>query len=360
MHVISGDLWAGAESQAFTLLKHLATEVKLHVILMNEGELSRRLQKLDIQVTVLDESKLSSLKILFGLIKIIRKFNPDILHTHRQKENILGNFANLLGTPLFKPRARSVRTTHGAPESTPKGKQKIQVFVDKFVGLLLQQAVIAVSTDLGEKLKDIYPAAKIHIIHNGVDSPALLSNAEAADFLLQAPNDTHIGIIGRIEPVKRIDIFIDMANILLSTTEPTGKLKFHIIGDGSLRSSMEAMAVQLGLSQDIFFHGHRSDIASCISSLDVIVMCSDHEGTPMLALEALALGTPLIAHNTGGLKNILADYPELLITNHTPQGYSDGLQKLRLNNNIEIKLTEQYSATSNKSQTLALYKSLIC
>jgi glycosyltransferase involved in cell wall biosynthesis len=88
-------------------------------------------------------------------------------------------------------------------------------------------------------------------------------------------------------------------------------------------------------------------------------MCSDHEGTPMLALEALALGIPLVAHNTGGLKNILAEHQELLITNHTPQGYADGLQKLLLKTPIDIKLTEQYSATSNKNQTLVLYKSLI-
>src|SRR3954468_17899454 len=130
MHIISGDLWAGAESQAFTLLKHLNADTILHVVVMNEGELYRRLQSLQITVTLIPESGLNSVKILTRLIAIIRSFKPDILHTHRQKENILGNLANVLATFPLKKRAASVRTAHGAPEFLPKGKQKIQVWLD--------------------------------------------------------------------------------------------------------------------------------------------------------------------------------------------------------------------------------------
>jgi glycosyltransferase involved in cell wall biosynthesis len=360
MHIISGDLWAGAESQAFTLLKHLHTNVSLHVVIMNDGELFRRLEAVKIPVTLIPEIQLSSAQVLKRLIKIVHTFNPDVLHTHRQKENILGNLANLLAAIPFKKRAPSVRTAHGAPEFAPKGKQKIQVWLDNWVGKYLQQSVIAVSNELANKLGKIFSPDKIHVIHNGVDTAALHTEKKIADFRQQAPHSLHIGIIGRVEPVKRVDIFIDMANLLLKDNNPSRPMKFHIIGNGSLRSEMEEKINQLELGDQIHFHGHRTDMAACIASLDAIVMCSDHEGTPMTALEALALSTPLIAHKTGGLIDVLKDFPSLLVSNHSGEGYAEAVRNnILLESTFEIKLNPSYDAIKNKEDTLNLYKSLV-
>lgn len=358
MHIISGDLWAGAESQAFTLLKHLHNSVSLHVVLMNESELFKRLEAEKIPVSLIPESELSSFKILIRLIQVIRKFSPDVLHTHRQKENILGSFANLFASLPFKKRSPSVRTTHGAPEFAPKGKQKIQVWLDTWTGKYLQQAIIAVSSELAEKLKPLYRANKIHVIPNGVDREALQAQVTTADFRQQAPNHKHIGIIGRLEPVKRIDIFIEMANLLLNMNDLPQPLKFHIIGDGGLRSTMEEKVIQLGISNHIYFHGHRHDMASCISSLDAIVMCSDHEGTPMTALEALALGTPLIAHKTGGLIDALNNDSSHLVSNHSSEAYATAVHAIIFKNNPEFIFNPIYKAAQNKESTLNLYKLL--
>lgn len=355
MHIISGDLWAGAEAQAFTLLKHLHANTRLHVVLMNEGELCHRLQHLQIPVTVVSESHFSSLQILIRLIHIIREFKPDVLHTHRQKENILGNLANLLSASFFRKRTFSVRTAHGAPEFTPKGKQKIQVWLDNWTGKYLQQAIVAVSSDLAEKLKTIFPANKIHIIRNGVDSSELRKEAETVDFRLQEPEHIHLGIIGRIESVKRIDIFIDMAKILLSNTITNKPFKFHIIGDGSLRTEMENRAGKLLQDKHIVFHGHRSNVASYIHSLDAIIMCSDHEGTPMVALEALALETPLIAHNTGGLTEILESFPRLLVLPNTADEYASKVLQLFTNPSLKVKLDEKFAAATNAKLTTLIY-----
>jgi glycosyltransferase involved in cell wall biosynthesis len=325
---------------------------------MNDGELYRRLQCLQITVTLVPESALNSLKILARLVALIRSFKPDVLHTHRQKENILGNLANLLATFPFKKRAASVRTAHGAPEFLPKGKQKIQVWLDNMVGEYLQQAIISVSADLAAKLGHIFPTRKIHVIQNGVDSAALRADVTITEFRSTAPNKLHIGIIGRIESVKRIDIFIETAKQLTQSLSVTQSLNFYVIGDGSLRLEMEKKATELGLVSKINFLGHRNDIASCIHSLDAIVMCSDHEGTPMTALESLALGTPIIAHEVGGLAEVLKDYPKLLVANHSPEGYAEALLNLFSATNIEIALNPVYEATTNTESTLRLYKTL--
>src|SRR5690606_28932171 len=161
MHIISGDLWAGAEVQAYTLLKFLREECDLHVVLMNHGELETRLAALGIPVTVIDESRHNSISILLKLRKLIMSVRPHIIHTHRQKENILGSLAN-----FFCYRAPCVRTSHGASEFAAQGIRQLQVILDRLVGQYLQDAIISVSEDLARKLKVHFPARKIHIIKN--------------------------------------------------------------------------------------------------------------------------------------------------------------------------------------------------
>ncbi|GGY82233.1 glycosyl transferase [Cellvibrio zantedeschiae] len=356
MHIISGDLWAGAEVQAYTLLKKLQPHTNLYVVLMNHGELENRLREINIHVTVLDETVLTSLAIIGQLRKLIRELKPDVLHTHRQKENIFGNLANVLAVPFFRWRAKSIRTSHGAPESTPKGKQKLQVWLDTWIGNHLQQCVIAVSDDLAKKLTSIFPPDHIRVVHNGVDYEALLASAKTAEFKLAFPEYKHIGIIGRIQPVKRVDIFLETAALLLLKHQ---HIKFHVIGDGNLKGQMEEKAELLGITDNVVFHGHRADIASCIVSLDVIVMCSDHEGTPMTGLEALALGTPLIAHDVGGLHEMLCTQPELLVCDHSPSGYFEAINNVLVNNNYKPVLAKHYDADVNSLATLEIYKSLL-
>lgn len=353
MHIISGDLWAGAEVQAYTLLKELRTECELHVVLMNPGELADRLKMLEIPVTLLDETRMNPVKILLGLRNIMLLFRPDIVHTHRQKENILGAVANLLSV-----RSKCVRTSHGAPEFLAKGVRQLQPILDNFIGRYVQHGIISVSDDLTQKLQRIFPAKKIYTIPNGIDKESLVSQRQETDFRINEPDKIHIGIIGRLEPVKRIDIFLRMAALLLGNPSEKPML-FHVVGEGSQRKILEGDCNALGLHGSVIFHGHRKDIPALISSLDMVVMCSDHEGTPMTALETLALGIPLIAHNVGGLKEILEKYPEWQVNEHTPRGYANVVTAVSRNYPQQIVLDESYFSHCNARKILALYKRLL-
>lgn len=354
MHIISGDLWAGAEVQAYTLMKHLRNQCDISAIVLNPGRLADELQQLDIPVVVLDEAQYGSLDLVSKMRKEMFAFRPDIVHTHRQKENILGSLANSLSV-----RAKSVRTSHGAPEFKPQGFRKFQAWLDYLVGRYLQSVIIAVSDDLSIKLSDSFPKDKIEVVYNGVDVASLKTKATPAEFRRNAPDAKHIGIIGRIEPVKRIDLFVQMAEILKDQL-PDQQLRFHIIGEGKLRPQIESHTKKSGSNDYIFFHGYRDDIPSCLASLDVLIMCSDHEGTPMIALEALALNTPVVAHNVGGLKEILEDWPDFHVTQHTAEGYAKAVTKF-LEHSVrpQVRLTERYMANKNAEQTASLYLQLI-
>lgn len=356
LHIISGDLWAGAEVQAYTLLTSLKDRCDLHVVLMNDGELAHKLKLANIATEIIDEQQISAIGIIRKLIALIRTLKPDLIHTHRQKENILTSLANLAANILPWRRIKSLRTTHGAPEHSAKGLKRMIIWLDNLAGKYAQDAVIAVSQDLARKLMNTFPEQHIHIIENGIDCNALNKLTPAPDIRAGAEDHIHIGIVGRLEPVKRVDLFIQTAKQLLNP-EQQHKLKFHVIGDGKLKNALMLQVQQLGIGDAIVFHGHRTDSTAAIAALDIIIMCSDHEGTPMTALETLALGKPLVAHSVGGLREILADYPELLIVQHNPEGYSRSLLQL-FDQPVRTQLKPIYTSDENAARTLQLYRTL--
>lgn len=366
LHIASGDLWAGAEVQIFTLLSQLHghEHVEVHAALLNEGELARRLRNQGIPVTVYDETRLSGVTIFQRLRRLMRNIRPDVIHTHRQKENVLGAFACLLSV-----RVPCVRTSHGAPEHMHRGwgslHKRLFAATDVFCGKHLQQRIVAVSSDLAAILRRTFESEKIVVIENGVDTAALESIAPSADFRIADPGATHIGIVGRLVPVKRVDIFLDTAATLLAQA-PERKWRFHVIGDGSLRAQLQHRAAQLGISANVVFHGHRSDSAVCLASLDALVMCSDHEGMPMTPLEAIATGTPIVAHDIGGLADILnGGAGGVLVDNHSSQGYAKALLQLLASDQATLvalgrcRVQNRFSAQHNAEQILQMYRRLI-
>ena len=350
VHIISGDRWAGAEVQAHTLITELINQGHtLHAILLNGGELANKLRDAGATVRIFDETRLSTWKIFSSLRRELKAIRPDVIHTHRQKENILGSIANKL-----TGGAKCVRTVHGAPEYTPKGFQKLQCMLDRFCGNYLQDNVIAVSDDLRNKLTTVFHKDKLCTIHNGLNPELVSKSLHTPDFKLQHPEIQHIGIVGRLEPVKRVDIFIRMAYILAQEM-PNTLRHFHIFGDGSLKSKLVEQVATLDMSEHITFHGHRSDIRSCINSLDAVVMCSDHEGLPMTALECLALGTPVIAHRTGGLTALLQEHETLTTKSNIPESYAAIINQLDRQLSKDIPYPQDYNLIHTLNKTIYCY-----
>jgi glycosyltransferase involved in cell wall biosynthesis len=353
IHLISGDRWAGAEVQVFTLLKELSKNYDVFAIVLNQGELVRRLKELDVPVTIYDETQVSSWKIFIGICRTLKLIKPDVVHTHRQKENILGSIANQLII-----RAKCIRTVHGDSEFIPTGIARLQFFLDKFCGRYLQQAVIAVSEDLRQKLMEKLPANKIVTIVNGIDPEETRLNLKYPDFKLTMPDKKHIGFVGRLDPVKRVDLFLEMA-FLLQKEHPEIPWHFHIFGEGKLKAEMLSLSSQLGISNSVIFHCHRMDINNCILGLDAAVLCSDHEGLPMIALECLAIGTPLIAHNVGGLSQLMRTTPEQLVLQHNAPGYSKAVYKFIANKKTNAPYPENHTIKNTANHIVDLYTSIL-
>lgn len=366
MHIASGDLWAGAEVQLYTLAKSLnqQTDTRVSIVLMNHGMLEQKLREEGIDVIVLDESHLNGLKILQQLTRISRELKPDIIHTHRQKENILGSIA------AFVNRIPSLRTSHGAPEHKPAWhklpKHAIQ-FIDRLCGRFLQKKVIAVSGDLAIILRHNFPAEQIQVIENGIDIASLQTIKSKHSEHQKKPDTIKVGIAGRLVPVKRVDLFIQAAAEVL-TSCPKPAVSFHIYGDGPLHTELLALARKLNLEDSLHFEGHCDTMQQALAELDILLITSDHEGLPMVLLEAMTLETTVIAHAVGGIPAVLNQGKYgILVTHHSPHAYANAIHQLirqpekrhQLVDMAKTRVINTYSSTKNAAHYQRLYNTLV-
>ena len=306
-HVASGDLWAGAEAQAASLLRALARRenLSLMAILLNEGRLAQEMRACGIEVKVIPESTTGILATLWEATRYLRGRRIHILHSHRYKENVL---AALLAWTCRVPFV--VRTQHGLPE--PFGgargwKQKLVQRLDRFVARFATDRVISVSSELRGHLSRYVDPRKVVVINNGLDTERVsssLSSSEAKQRLGIPAFCRTLGYAGRFEPVKRLDLFLAAAKLIAGQIP---NVRFILVGTGSEEARLREIARAQGLENSVMFLGHRNDIYDVLRAMEVFVLCSDHEGLPMVLLEALHLGVPVVGRRVGGLPEVIED-----------------------------------------------------
>jgi glycosyltransferase involved in cell wall biosynthesis len=303
--VVSGDLWAGAEVSAFNLMQELCARdgVRVQAIVLNEGPLHDRLVEAGVPTRLLPESRLSFARLMREGLGEARKLRPDVVHSHRYKEHLLGSAMSLASGAIH------VRTAHGLPpELEWRGKLLgAGSLVDDAVSGWTGSTWIAVSSDLARRLDGV--RRRVHVVPNGL--PAWAPPAKR-DVLQDAFGDGEpswlVGFVGRLEGVKRPDRFL---RILSALPERMGgrRVRGIVVGEGALRGELETQIRDLGLGPRLRLLGARADGERLVGGLDVLVVPSDHEGHPMVVLEAMRAGVPLVASAVGGIPEILGRAP---------------------------------------------------
>lgn len=314
LHLISGDLWAGAESMAFNLLSRLKSrdDLELSVILLNEGKLSDKLRAEGIAVRVIDESLNSFPVLAMKILQIVGENPPDIIHSHRYKENILAALNSLRGS------IKLVTTLHGLPEFHMNGPgffRRLKLRVN-FLVLSRFFTTVAVSEDICGILAGRFGfrKGKVEVIHNGIELPAPPSRAErTGDFV--------IGSSGRIFPVKDYPLMVEVARAVADSCPEN--VRFELAGDGPGLPALESLVRSRGLDGRFIIKGRQDDMGAFYRGLDIYLNTSVHEGIPMTILEALAHGLPVIAPAVGGIVEVIDDGKEgFLIQGRVPGDFA--------------------------------------
>jgi glycosyltransferase involved in cell wall biosynthesis len=208
---------------------------------------------------------------------------------------------------------------------------------------------------------------KIITIHNGVDVGQVRSRYSTAEAKerLGVPGDCWlIGTAGRLEPIKRLDIFLSAAKLVATQLPNT---RFAIAGEGSEALRLRELARASRLQDRVVFLGHRDDIYDVLRALDIFVLCSDHEGLPMVLLEALCLGVPVVARGVGGISEAVQDGVNgILVTSANPVALAEACLRLlsdeglrrRLSEAAEKSILEGFSVAGTAARVAGLYQSL--
>jgi len=239
------------------------------------------------------------------LYRLLRLYKPHILHTHTAKAGTLGRLAGwLAGVPL------RIHTFHGHSLSgyfsTPLSR--LYQGVERLLARLSTR-LITISPTLQEELVKkfrIAPPEKFVVIRLGFEMErwATYDPKKARSWReAWAPRgEILLAWIGRMVPIKQVQQLLEAAAPLIHSGMP---LRLVLVGEGPERAPLQALAEKLNMADACIWPGPIEDMSTLYRAIDAVALPSRNEGTPVVLIEALACGVPVIASAVGGVPDVL-------------------------------------------------------
>ncbi len=367
-HLAVGDAWGGAEAYLCELARWVVCEsdFELSAIVLNEGRLAEELRKLSVRVLIVSETSSNLLNALAQIVRILREYPCDLIHTHKPKDNVLGVLAGILSC-----RPLVVRTVHGSPEifsGITYLKMILHELPNQFCNKFLVDRVIAVSEDLRNRLGQYYGWDKVICIHNGINHQEVCAEVDTSEIrsrLGLGREDYAIGSVGRLTAVKGHEFLIRAAAHLV---EGPKTVKVILVGDGPLRKYLEGLALHLGVSKRVIFAGHQEHPRGFLQAMDVFVLPSLNEGIPLALLEAMSARRPIVASRVGGVPEVIEhEQTGLLVESGNEQELAKACNRFisnklladTLGSAAHLRVISHFSSEVMGEKVVSLYRYLI-
>ena len=289
--VVAGTLAEGEES-----MEYVAEELGTHLLRL--PALQRPL------------SPRADLSAIVGLRTIIRERRPDVLHTHTAKAGATGRLAAVLSGSARPPVI--VHTYHGHVLSGYFDRRWEHVFRTAEWGLArVTGTLVAVSEEVQADLLRlrVAPRSRFAVVHYGVDVPDWNEDDERARERIRAElgigDETFaIGWAGRLTAIKRPG---DLIRTLRAVLDQGVDAVLVLVGNGELRHQTEELARTLGVEDRTHFVGFQRHVREWYAAVDASLLTSRNEGTPVVAIESLAVGRPVVATRAGGTATVVTE-----------------------------------------------------
>lgn len=302
---------------------------------------------------------LGDLWAFIQIVREIRRFRPDVVHTHTAKAGALGRVAALVcGVPHI------VHTFHG---------HLLHGYFSPFVtkSVILAERILAMFTSrivsVGIQVKDDLLEAGIGrpeqylVVPPGVSLPNPPSKAEARDTLGLRQDAEVVLFVARLTTIKRPERFIGIARRLV---ESHPRAVFVIAGGGDLLEELQPSAADLG--DRVRFLGWRSDVEVFYAAADLIVLTSDNEGMPVSLIEAATLGVPAVSTDVGSVSDVVVDGQTGILTSTATEELaaavsgvlSDPALRARMSQAAKERAERLFTADRLVRDTTDLYRSL--
>jgi glycosyltransferase involved in cell wall biosynthesis len=362
LHLLSSTGFHGAESMTAELVRQQAAAgVAIHVAAFDNGgpgntEVIEAVAGAAQGVSRIPCAGPLDAQAFRQLNDYIRTHQIDLVHSHKYKTT----FYALPGK--WARRFKLVTTYHNWLTHT----RALQAYaaLDKRLARF-NDAAIAVSTPVAQELRRHVPAHKVHQIDNGIDTQRFqrqMSPEAAKQALGLDPARPVLGFVGRLSDEKGLPYLLEA---LAHHMPSQASLQVIIVGEGDARPALQAQIQQLGLGKQVHLLGNRRDTPLIYSAMDVFVLPSVLEAFPMVLLEAMSCGCPVVATDVGEVSRIIkTNQTGIMTPSRSPEALGQAIQDLlanpqwahRMGQDASARVSAMFSAQAMAQQYLRVYQ----
>lgn len=308
---------AGAQIMVENLareLKNMGNDLCIISLFSYHTPISERLEKDNIQIYYLDKKSGFDSSMISKIRKIVRVFNPDVIHTHSYV------LKYVYVATRNNHHAVRIHTIHNIAE---KETTRANLMLEKFLIKKRITTPVAISPQIEESIKGFYgiAAGQVPMIYNGI---SLNKCIPKYDYRF---HDGVIRIIhiGRFEEQKNHEMIVEAIKIL-SNHYPNAQL--FCFGEGSLEEKIRQQIEENKLDYNIKLVGLTDNPYAEITKSDLFILPSRWEGMPITLIEAMGSGMPIIATDVGGVTDMVSNGKSALICENNPKSLSDAIESL--------------------------------
>ncbi len=305
LHVIDTLGYGGAERFLVGLVRALDRQRFRPMVawLTAAGPFARVLADAHVPVVGIAARGHRDARALWRLGQLMRTKAVDIVHTHLFVDGFYGRLAALMaGVPV------RVVTQQNAYEDPDRRLPPWQIRVNRVLARVTDHFV-AVSAATREYLHQVegVPLSRISVVPNAIEPPPRLDATAVAALRqewLRGATGPLVGTVARLEPQKGVDVLLEAIHL---ARQKIPDMRCVIVGQGGELPALRAQVQELQLSSHVCFAGPRDDVWHVLAALDVFVLPSRFEGLSLALLEALAVGTPVVATAVSGTVDVIQD-----------------------------------------------------
>ncbi len=347
----------GGQSHVLDLLDGFRNGMDVHLITGEYGYLTEKASSLGASVHVVPSlvqpmAPRQDVSALAGLVRLLGKIKPCLVHAHTSKAGILARAAAGLR------RVPSVFTAHTwcFAEGTSRLWHTVGTPLERGASRVCRKIITVSEANRQLAIGRGIRPEKIRTVHNGIPDCSYRahpgSNTGPVKILMAA----------RIAPQK------DHASLLRAVAKLSHPVEVLVAGDGPLRPQMEAMAAELGIANSVRFLGDRRDMPELLAQSHIFALPTHWEGFPISILEAMRAGLPVVASDVGGVSEAISDGVTGFTTRPgDDQDFADKLQALVQSPDLRgnfgraarSRYEENFTSAIMLRQTLAVYREAV-
>ena len=299
-------------------------------------------------------------RALAAIAAEVRRFRPDIVHTHTAKAGVLGRLPAVLHRVPVRVHTFHGHLLHGyfSPTVTRAVVVVEQVLASRTT------ALVAVGAQVRDELlaAGVGRPGQYSVVPPGISLGAVPSRTGARATLGIPPGAFVVGAIGRLVAIKRPDRLVETARRVVAAMPDA---VFLVAGDGPERAAAEAAAADLGAR--VRFLGWRADVEVVLAASDVVVVTSDNEGMPVSLIEAGLAARPAVTTDVGSAREVVVDGETGFVVAPDAAALAAAVVRLALDPDLRVRLgaaarvwtTDRFSAARLVADTESLYDGLL-